>query len=119
MVPEQSIQTVSLYDCRFTVSRAVFKFSLSISALAALGTQGHNRPQANQQTHEMTVPNELIGCIIGKGGSKIAEIRYYITSKDMIGCCIRIYMEVEKRMILKLLISVKATEWSHDPHIQL
>jgi hypothetical protein len=23
----------------------------------------------------MTVPNELIGCIIGKGGSKIAEIR--------------------------------------------
>ncbi|ROT81072.1 putative poly(rC)-binding protein 3 isoform X1 [Penaeus vannamei] len=27
------------------------------------------------QTHEMTVPNELIGCIIGKGGTKIAEIR--------------------------------------------
>ena len=23
----------------------------------------------------MTVPNELIGCIIGKGGSKVAEIR--------------------------------------------
>ena len=23
----------------------------------------------------MTVPNELIGCIIGKGGTKIAEIR--------------------------------------------
>lgn len=29
-----------------------------------------------QQTHEMTVPNDLIGCIIGKGGTKIAEIRY-------------------------------------------
>lgn len=44
------------------------------SALAALA--GHqNRPQSSQQTHEMTVPNELIGCIIGKGGSKIAEIR--------------------------------------------
>ena len=45
-------------------------------ALAALaGPQ--NRPQATaQQTHEMTVPNELIGCIIGKGGSKIAEIRF-------------------------------------------
>ena len=43
-------------------------------ALAALA--GHqNRPQSSQQTHEMTVPNELIGCIIGKGGSKIAEIR--------------------------------------------
>lgn len=23
----------------------------------------------------MTVPNELIGCVIGKGGTKIAEIR--------------------------------------------
>ena len=48
------------------------------SALAALaGPQ--NRPQATaQQTHEMTVPNELIGCIIGKGGSKIAEIRFEI-----------------------------------------
>jgi transcription antitermination factor NusA-like protein len=47
---------------------------LSHAALAALA--GHqNRPQSSQQTHEMTVPNELIGCIIGKGGSKIAEIR--------------------------------------------
>ena len=41
-----------------------------------MGTQQQSRPQANQQTHEMTVPNELIGCIIGKGGSKIAEIRW-------------------------------------------
>jgi len=32
-------------------------------------------PQGGAQTHEMTVPNELIGCIIGKGGTKIAEIR--------------------------------------------
>ena len=27
----------------------------------------------------MTVPNELIGCIIGKGGSKVAEIRFDVT----------------------------------------
>ena len=47
-----------------------------LPALAALAASGHhNRPQTSQQTHEMTVPNELIGCIIGKGGSKIAEIR--------------------------------------------
>ena len=46
------------------------------SALAALaGHHQQGRPQTTQQTHEMTVPNELIGCIIGKGGSKIAEIR--------------------------------------------
>ncbi|XP_013190301.2 poly(rC)-binding protein 3 isoform X3 [Amyelois transitella] len=52
------------------------------SALAALaGSQlrtssaTRNQPTTNQQSHEMTVPNELIGCIIGKGGTKIAEIR--------------------------------------------
>lgn len=27
------------------------------------------------QTHEMTIPNDLIGCIIGRGGQKISEIR--------------------------------------------
>lgn len=26
-------------------------------------------------THEMAIPNDIIGCIIGKGGTKIAEIR--------------------------------------------
>lgn len=31
--------------------------------------------QTNAQQQEMTVPNDLIGCIIGKGGTKIAEIR--------------------------------------------
>ncbi|XP_024946408.1 poly(rC)-binding protein 2 isoform X2 [Cephus cinctus] len=55
---------------------------LNPAALAALAgsqlrTSNTNRqqPAANNQTHEMTVPNELIGCIIGKGGTKIAEIR--------------------------------------------
>ncbi|XP_026755752.1 poly(rC)-binding protein 3 isoform X4 [Galleria mellonella] len=52
------------------------------AALAALAgsqlrssNQARNQPASNQQSHEMTVPNELIGCIIGKGGTKIAEIR--------------------------------------------
>ncbi|XP_049821073.1 poly(rC)-binding protein 3 isoform X5 [Aethina tumida] len=54
---------------------------LNPAALAALaGSQlrssnSRNSQNSNQQTHEMTVPNELIGCIIGKGGTKIAEIR--------------------------------------------
>ncbi|KAJ8976343.1 hypothetical protein NQ317_009795 [Molorchus minor] len=54
---------------------------LNPAALAALaGSQlrtsnPRNQQSSNQQTHEMTVPNELIGCIIGKGGTKIAEIR--------------------------------------------
>uniref|UniRef100_A0A182JAT7 K Homology domain-containing protein n=1 Tax=Anopheles atroparvus TaxID=41427 RepID=A0A182JAT7_ANOAO len=54
---------------------------LNPTALAALaGSQlrtNNNRNVAPVQTqsHEMTVPNDLIGCIIGKGGTKIAEIR--------------------------------------------
>lgn len=39
------------------------------------GVNINNRSGGGQQTHEMTVPNDLIGCIIGKGGTKIAEIR--------------------------------------------
>ncbi|CRK96034.1 CLUMA_CG009473, isoform B, partial [Clunio marinus] len=52
---------------------------LNPTALAALaGSQLRtttSRTQTNAQQHEMTVPNDLIGCIIGKGGTKIAEIR--------------------------------------------
>ena len=67
-----SIVTNEPYYIKYAIQLAMFYFP----ALAALaGPQ--NRPQATaQQTHEMTVPNELIGCIIGKGGSKIAEIRF-------------------------------------------
>lgn len=55
--------------------------SASPLALAALaGSQlrtnnNRNVAQVQSQSHEMTVPNDLIGCIIGKGGTKIAEIR--------------------------------------------
>ena len=52
---------------------------MSISALAALAGGG-GRGGSTHQTHEMTVPNEIIGCVIGKGGSKIAEIRWVILS---------------------------------------
>ena len=50
----------------------------AMTALAALaGSQLRTPPSAGPctQSHEITVPNELIGCIIGKGGTKIAEIR--------------------------------------------
>ncbi|CAH0559718.1 unnamed protein product [Brassicogethes aeneus] len=50
----------------------------SLAALAGSQLRSSNSRSSqntNQQTHEMTVPNELIGCIIGKGGTKIAEIR--------------------------------------------
>ena len=51
----------------------------AVTALAALAGSQLRTPHGTgpgSQTHEITVPNELIGCIIGKGGTKIAEIRY-------------------------------------------
>ena len=51
------------------------------SMLSFLAGGGGGRGANTHQTHEMTVPNEIIGCVIGKGGSKIAEIR--CTSKTI------------------------------------
>ncbi|KAK2178992.1 hypothetical protein NP493_519g02012 [Ridgeia piscesae] len=34
-------------------------------------------PATNAHTHEIIIPNDLIGCIIGRGGSKINEIRQF------------------------------------------
>ncbi|XP_077483470.1 poly(rC)-binding protein mub isoform X4 [Amblyomma americanum] len=57
--------------------------AINPQALAALATSNNLRPNtaaaaiatASTTTTEMTIPNDLIGCIIGKGGSKINEIR--------------------------------------------
>lgn len=55
------------------------KRKIALAALAGsqlrTSNQNRNQQQTNRQQHEMTVPNDLIGCIIGKGGTKIAEIR--------------------------------------------
>ncbi|CAG0923543.1 unnamed protein product [Notodromas monacha] len=59
-------------DWRMT---GLMDIAANLGTLNSFRPQDHNRGSANQQTHEMTVPNELIGCIIGKGGSKISEIR--------------------------------------------
>lgn len=52
-------------------------FNVAIAAIAASTLQNSSSRNTNiqQKTYEMTVPNDLIGCIIGKGGNKIAEIR--------------------------------------------
>jgi heterogeneous nuclear rnp K-like protein 2 len=39
----------------------------------------HNPPQ-QLQTQQIYIPNDLVGCIIGKGGSKINEIRHMSAS---------------------------------------
>ena len=67
LVPEYSAPQVSHPKMCFAST------NIRPSALAALA--GGGRGASSHQTHEMTVPNEIIGCVIGKGGSKIAEIR--------------------------------------------
>uniref|UniRef100_A0A1B0CF10 Putative polyc-binding alphacp-1 n=1 Tax=Lutzomyia longipalpis TaxID=7200 RepID=A0A1B0CF10_LUTLO len=60
------------------ISGAMIRISNSLAALAGSQLRSNNtnrNQQTNQQQHGMTVPNDLIGCIIGKGGTKIAEIR--------------------------------------------
>nr|CAD7405792.1 unnamed protein product [Timema cristinae] len=67
--------------------------------------QNRNQPGANQQSHEMTVPNELIGCIIGKGGTKIAEIS--ITKQNYELCNLRldpkrfVFLQVQRHLVTK------------------
>lgn len=53
-----------------TTLRATGQAAAALSAVAASAQQQH---QIGSQ--EMTIPNGLIGCVIGKGGSKINEIR--------------------------------------------
>ncbi|KAL4655721.1 poly(rC)-binding protein 2-like isoform X4 [Arapaima gigas] len=55
------------------------------------GNQGFSGIDASAQTgsHEMTIPNDLIGCIIGRQGAKINEIR------QMSGAQIKIANPVE------------------------
>ena len=43
-------------------------------------SHGHNPPQ-QLQTQQIYIPNDLVGCIIGKGGSKINEIRHMSASQ--------------------------------------
>lgn len=70
------------YLCFLSLLFFIFLSNILKIALAALAgsqlrtaNQSRNQTQTNRQQHEMTVPNDLIGCIIGKGGTKIAEIR--------------------------------------------
>lgn len=43
--------------------------------------QQQPNPQAQLQTQQIYIPNDLVGCIIGKGGSKINEIRHMSASQ--------------------------------------
>lgn len=42
---------------------------------------GISNPSQQLQTQQIYIPNDLVGCIIGKGGSKINEIRHMSASQ--------------------------------------
>ena len=66
------LSPMELY-CVFCVFLAT---SLAQGMAAAPFPRPHLQGAPNHtQTHEMTIPNDLIGCIIGRGGAKINEIR--------------------------------------------
>ncbi|TBU35463.1 hypothetical protein BD311DRAFT_647146 [Dichomitus squalens] len=52
---------------------------------AAAATTAHNPyaggPPSQLQTQQIYIPNDLVGCIIGKGGAKINEIRHMSASQ--------------------------------------
>jgi len=59
-------------------------------APTAAGVGPHQGPPAGliqHHVHEMKIPNDLIGCIIGRGGSKINEIRYFIIADSAYFFC--------------------------------
>ncbi|XP_019900690.2 poly(rC)-binding protein 2-like isoform X3 [Esox lucius] len=58
-------------------------------APSSQGFQGGMDASAQTSSHEMTIPNDLIGCIIGRQGAKINEIR------QMSGAQIKIANPVE------------------------
>lgn len=41
----------------------------------ASASQSHRNPPPGSQAQQIFIPNDMVGCIIGKGGSKINEIR--------------------------------------------
>lgn len=47
---------------------------------AAAGSSHSAAPQ-QLQTQQIYIPNDLVGCIIGKGGAKINEIRHMSASQ--------------------------------------
>lgn len=62
--------------------------SLSLASAISPSIRPHGpAPPAPTQTQEMTIPNDLVGCIIGRGGNKINEIRQASGAQIKISNC--------------------------------
>ncbi|OQV12579.1 hypothetical protein BV898_13146 [Hypsibius exemplaris] len=48
---------------------------------------GTIQPQQHHQSHEITIPNDWVGCVIGRGGVKINEIHHLSRAVIKISPC--------------------------------
>lgn len=83
-LPSSAVAAAAATGQQIMAGTASMNFSLGNA-----GTPVNANPNANaqSQTHEMTVPNDLIGCIIGRGGCKINEIRQLSRATIKIANC--------------------------------
>ena len=69
------------------------------------GSHSHNPPQ-QLQTQQIYIPNDLVGCIIGKGGARLREV----------GTAAR--TQIEKLLGTKVYLDLHvkiAKNWQRDP----
>ncbi|KAG1662224.1 Poly(rC)-binding protein 3 [Nymphon striatum] len=67
----QSSPVIPGHGLTTSISPQALASAMAANTLSVRAGLGGNQ----NQTHEMSIPNDLIGCVIGKGGQKISEIR--------------------------------------------
>ncbi|KAF5315581.1 hypothetical protein D9611_004854 [Ephemerocybe angulata] len=78
--PSSSSQPPSSGGPPSSSRRSQYTGSSYVPGASYPGYAAHNPPQP-MQTQQIFIPNGLVGCIIGKGGSKINEIRHMSASQ--------------------------------------
>lgn len=68
----QSSPVIPGHGLTSSISQQALASAMAANTLSVRAGLGGNH---QNQTHEMSIPNDLIGCVIGKGGQKISEIR--------------------------------------------
>jgi poly(rC)-binding protein 2/3/4 len=107
------------------VSGYVRSAGTSLIHPATAAQQQQQQQQQQQHVHEMKIPNDLIGCIIGRGGSKINEIRQLSGANIKIagveeGCSDRTVTITglpESIGLAQHLINARLVEWSYKGYV--
>ncbi|GHJ87652.1 hypothetical protein NliqN6_4054 [Naganishia liquefaciens] len=78
--PQQQQQSLSAASAHFSVdplspAATATTFGAPASAISAPAQLGGGGGGANLKTQNISIPSDMVGCIIGRAGSKITEIR--------------------------------------------